>query len=113
METDRRKGTFVVEDVADAYKAAITKIVGKYGILERDPKSINHLTDLLGEKEYIPKRPGEPDCTWADISKIKKDLGGNQDIFEDGVKRMIEDINNWKDAPLWDRNSIKKETELV
>ena len=28
------------------------------------------------------------------------------------VKRMIEDINNWKDAPLWDRNSIKKETEL-
>ena len=112
----QKRDFLFVEDVVDAfYKAATTKIVGEiWNLGAGDPKSINHLTDLLGgEKEYIPKRPGEPDCTWADNSKIKKDLGWEPKIsFEEGVKRMVKDINNWKDAPLWDRNSIKKETEL-
>ena len=35
--------------------------------------SINSLVSLLGNnKVCISKRPGEPDCTFADISKIKK-----------------------------------------
>ena len=36
--------------------------------------SINSLVSLLGNNKvlYIPKRPGEPDCTFADISKILK-----------------------------------------
>ena len=37
--------------------------------------SVNHLIELLrGEKVYIPKRPGEPDCTFADTTKIKEIL---------------------------------------
>ena len=33
---------------------------------------MNNLISLIGgEKVHVPKRPGEPDCTWADISKIK------------------------------------------
>jgi len=31
--------------------------------------------------------------------------------FEDGVNRMVNDIDRWKNAPLWDRNSIAKATE--
>ena len=41
-----------------------------------NPQSINRLVELLGgEVVYVPKRPREPDVTWADISKIQKDLG--------------------------------------
>ena len=36
-----------------------------------NPQSVNRLVELLGgEWCYVPKRPGEPDCTWADIAKI-------------------------------------------
>ena len=60
---------------------------------------------------YIEKRPGEPDVTWADIGKITRDLGWKQKVaFEDGVARMMADIENWRDAPLWDPESIKQAT---
>jgi len=75
--------------------------------------SIKKLVSLLkGDVVYIPKRPGEPDCTYADISKIRKMLGWKPEVsFEEGVKIMLENINYWKDAPLWDTNSISKATK--
>ena len=57
----QKRDFLYVEDVADAfYRAAIAKIVGRvWNLGAGDPKSINHLTDLLGgKKEYIQKRPG-------------------------------------------------------
>jgi UDP-glucose 4-epimerase len=30
--------------------------------------------------------------------------------FEEGVKRMLGEIDRWKDAPLWDEASIAKAT---
>ena len=76
---------------------------------------MNHLVELLDGKnskiEYVPKRPGEPDCTWADISKITKELGWEPQIaFKDGVRMMLDDINHWQDAPLWDKRSIENAT---
>ena len=63
---------------------------------------------------HIPKRPGEPDCTWADIAKITRDLGWKPVVpFEDGVRRMLADIELWRDAPLWDPQSIADATEDV
>ena len=39
------------------------------------PKSVNYLAKLLGGKSIkVPKRPGEPDISQANISKIKKEL---------------------------------------
>ena len=75
--------------------------------------SINYLTDLLeGKKEYIPKRPGEPDCTFADITKAKNILKWFPKIsFAIGVEEMIKNINYWKNAPLWDKNSIADVTK--
>ena len=71
------------------------------------------LKSLISEnKEYLPKRPGEPDCIWADISLIMKELPWKPQVsFEDGVKNMIADINSWSDAPLWDKKSIEEATK--
>ncbi len=73
---------------------------------------MNRLVELLGgEKVHIPKRQGEPDCTWADISRIRNDLGWSPRVkFEEGVARMLDDIDVWQDAPLWDPESIASAT---
>ena len=111
--TQRRDFVYVT-DVAKAFLlAAITEISGQiYNLGAGNPQSVNHLVDLLGgEKVYLPKRPGEPDSTWADISKISSELGWSPNItFEEGVSHMIENIDHWQDAPLWDTENIKKAT---
>ncbi|MDP5169146.1 MAG: SDR family oxidoreductase [Bacteroidia bacterium] len=75
--------------------------------------SINRLVELLGgEITYIPKRPGEPDCTYADTSKINSLLGWEPKVsFEDGVANMLAHIDYWREAPLWDPNSIAEATK--
>jgi UDP-glucose 4-epimerase len=102
-------------DVAEAFRlAAETPKVGEiWNLGAGDPQSVNSLVDLIGgQVVYIPKRPGEPDVTWADISKIERDLGWSQRVsFQEGVARMLAEIQNWHDAPLWDPESIKKATK--
>lgn len=75
--------------------------------------SINKLVELLGgEVTYIPKRPGEPDCTYADTAKIQRLLGWEPKVsFEDGVAKMMEHIDYWREAPLWDPSSIAEATK--
>ena len=75
--------------------------------------SVNRLVELLGgEVTYIPKRPGEPDCTFADVSKIKNLLNWEADVsFEEGVELMLENIDYWCDAPVWNPESIKSATK--
>ncbi len=103
-----------VTDVADAFlRAAETKSTGEvWNVGAGNPQSVNRLVELIGGPVvYIPKRPGEPDCTWADIGKITRDLGWKPVVpFDQGVKRMMQDIELWRDAPLWDPQSISKAT---
>lgn len=75
--------------------------------------SVNELVRLLGgEVVFIPKRPGEPDSTFADISKIKKLLDWQPRVaFSDGVKKMIEHIEDWRKAPVWEPASIAEATK--
>ena len=75
--------------------------------------SINKICGLLkGKKIYIPKRPGEPDITYADIRKIKKELKWKPKIkIEQGIKILLKNINYWKEAPLWTRSKIKVATK--
>jgi len=77
-----------------------------------NPQPVNRLVELIGGPVvYIPRRPGEPDVTWADISKISRDLAWKPQIpFEQGVAWMMAEIDNWRDAPLWDPESIKVAT---
>ena len=74
---------------------------------------LNRLVALLdGPVTYVPKRPGEPNCTWANIDKIKAELGWEPSVpFEEGVALMLADIERWRAAPLWDPASIARATE--
>ncbi|NMM46710.1 NAD-dependent epimerase/dehydratase family protein [Rhodospirillaceae bacterium KN72] len=104
-----------VTDVARAFLlAAETNKVGEiWNLGAGNPQSVNHLVDLIGgEKTFVPKRPGEPDCTFADISKISADIGWAPTVaFEEGVAMMMADIGAWENAPLWDPNSIAQATK--
>jgi UDP-glucose 4-epimerase len=104
-----------VTDVAAAFVAAAeTKQVAQtYNVGAGNPQSVNRLIELLGgDVVYIPKRPGEPDCTFADITKITSELAWKPTVsFEEGVSRMVAEIECWNDAPLWDPTSIAKATE--
>jgi UDP-glucose 4-epimerase len=75
--------------------------------------SVNRLVELLGgDKVYIPKRPGEPDCTFADIQKIQNELNWKPAIsIEEGVAKVVENIEYWRNAPVWTPESISSATE--
>ena len=112
--TQRRDFVYVT-DVARAFLAAAEtdRINEIYNIGCDNPQSVNRLVELLGgEATYLPKRPGEPDVTWADISKVKRELGWRPRVsFAEGVQTMLDNIDYWRDAPLWDPNSIKQATK--
>jgi UDP-glucose 4-epimerase len=103
-----------VSDVARAFiLAGESKISGEaINIGTQNPQSINRLVELLnGEKEFIPKRPGEPEKTHADISKAKNFLKWEPQIaFENGVENVLNQIKLWEDAPLWSKEDIGKAT---
>ena len=75
--------------------------------------SVNYITKLLGgPKTYIPKRPGEPNITWANIDKAKKILNWKPQIsIEVGVKILLANISLWRSAPIWDKKKIKIATK--
>jgi UDP-glucose 4-epimerase len=103
-----------VTDVARAFvMAAETPLSGRiWNLGAGNPQSVNKLVALLGgDVVYVPKRPGEPDCTWADITQIKSELGWTPEVsFEDGVAKVVANIEYWRDAPLWDPESIARST---
>jgi len=75
--------------------------------------SINRIAYLLkGKKIYIPKRPGEPDVTFACNKKITKKTGWKPKIsIEKGIKIMLTHISDWKNAPVWTPEKISKQTK--
>jgi UDP-glucose 4-epimerase len=79
----------------------------------QNPQSINRLVELLGgEVEYIPKRPGEPDRTDADITKAKTLLLWEPKItLEEGVNLCLNQLRLWEKAPLWTKKGIEKATD--
>lgn len=104
-----------VTDVASAMLAAAESgLTGEImNVGSGGTYSINRLTELLGGvRIYIPKRPGEPDCTHADISRIKKLLGWSPKVgIEQGVAMVLDNIDYWREAPLWEPSNIAAATE--
>ena len=102
-------------DVAEAFlRAAESERTNEiYNLGAGNPQSVNRLVELLGgDVVYIPKRPGEPDCTWADISRIRCHLAWEPGVpFEQGVAVILDNIEYWRKAPLWDTQSIQTATE--
>jgi len=113
--TQTRDFTFV-SDVVDAVLAAADRgRVGEvYNVGSGATVSVNRLVELIGTDriEHLPKRPGEPDCTFADISRISGDLGWHPRVpIEDGVARMMQDLSYWRDAPIWTPDTIAEATK--
>ena len=113
--TQTRDFTFVT-DVVDACVTASNRddIAGQVlNVGSGNTYSVNLLCDLLGgEKIYIPKRPGEPDCTFADTTKINTVTGWKPKVdFEEGVRIMLDNIDYWREAPLWEPDSISEATK--
>lgn len=112
-----RDFTFV-SDVVDAVVcAANSNISGEIFNVGsgKPPVSVNRLVELLGAKQtvYIPKRPGEPDITWADVSKIQAALNWHATVsIEEGVQVMLDNIGYWRDAPVWTPDAIAEATSV-
>ncbi len=103
-----------VTDVAEAcLRAGESDLMGEIlNVGAGNPQSINRLCELIGGATvHVPKRPGEPDCTWADVTQIRRLLDWTPTVsFEDGVARMLDTIESWADAPVWTPKSIADAT---
>lgn len=109
-----RDFTFVADVVEAFLAAANSNVSGEVMNIGSDNTySVNYLTELLGgEVQYIPKRPGEPDCTYAEIARIKSLLGWAPKVsFEEGVQIMLDNIDYWREAPVWTSDSIADATK--
>lgn len=101
-------------DVARAFYLGATK--GRpgevYNLGAGNPQPVNRLVELLGgDVVHVPQRPGEPQMTWADITKIRTEFGWEPEVsFEEGVAQMVQNIDRWRDAPVWDIDAIAKAT---
>lgn len=107
-----------VTDIVDAfYTAAKSDIVGeRFNVGSEHTYSVNRLVELLGGEDaevvHIPKRPGEPDCTWADTRKINEMLHWHPKVtLEEGVQHILEHIEYWREAPVWTPEKIQDATE--
>ena len=110
-----RDFTFVSDAVGAIMVAVASEITGgAFNVGSGETVSVNRLVELLGAETtvYIPKRPGEPDCTLADISRIRSVLGWQPQVgIEEGVRIMLENIDYWRDAPVWTQDSIAEATK--
>jgi UDP-glucose 4-epimerase len=109
-----RDFTFV-SDVVEAFLAAArSNVSGEiFNVGSGNTYKVNRLVELLGSNEvvHIPKRPGEPACTFADTSKIRQVLNWKPLVsFERGVEIILENIDYWREAPVWDPDSISRAT---
>lgn len=110
--TQTRDFTYVTDVVRALIAAATCNPVGEiYNVGSGKTVSVNRIVELLdGEKISIPRRPGEPDCTFADITKIRHDLGWEPRIsIETGVSELLKNIDYWREAPVWNPETIQAE----
>lgn len=112
--TQSRDFTYVT-DVAQAFIAAGESIVSgeAINIGTGRPQTVNRLVELLGGPVvHVPKRPGEPDSTNAEIGKAARLLHWRPAVtFEEGVRLVLANIDYWREAPVWDTQSIAEATK--
>jgi UDP-glucose 4-epimerase len=112
--TQSRDFTFV-SDVADAFvRAAASDLAGiSLNVGTGRPVTVNRIVELLGgDVVHVPRRPGEPDCTHADVARIERLLGWRARVgIEAGVETMLARISDWCEAPVWTPAAIAQATD--
>ena len=104
-----------VKDVCEAFaKSLFSNLRNEiFNLGYGKTESVNKMVKIIGGKKvFIPKRPGEPSITHADIKKIKSKLKWKPKVsLKDGLNIVLKNIDYWKNSILWDRNSIKRATK--
>lgn len=111
--TQTRDFVFVTDVVDACVRAADSDLAGEVlNVGSGQPNAVNRIVELLGGAVvHVPKRPGEPDCTHADITKIRRELAWEPKVsFERGVQALIENIEYWSEAPVWTPDGIAEST---
>jgi UDP-glucose 4-epimerase len=105
-----RDFTFISDVVSAIYAAANTGKIGAiYNVGSGIPRKVNELAKLIGNNNsvFVPKRPGEPEQTFADISKTCQELNWQPKIsLEEGVSIVLESKSHWENAPVWTPEGI-------
>ena len=57
---------------------------------------------------FIPKRPGEPDKTFANIKKIEKIYNWKPKVTLDmGMKIILSNLREWDNTKLWKKMKLR------
>ncbi len=111
----RRDFTYVT-DVVNAFIMASKSRINYeiFNVGSGKSVSVNTIVKLLGGKKiFIKKRPGEPECTFAKISKIKRILKWKPKIdIKEGINKLLLDIDYWRKAPVWTPKKINNATKI-
>jgi len=114
--TQTRDFTYVTDVVDAFFTAAQSDVTGeRLNVGSGHTYSVNRLVELLGGTPdsivHIPKRPGEPDCTFADTGRIEKLLHWRPKVsLEEGVAKLLQAIDYWRKAPVWTPETIQEAT---
>ena len=105
-----------VSDVCDAFIKSIytsqKNLILNIGN-SRPIKIIDLVKTLKSKYVKVPNRPGEPFKTYADIKLAKKKINWKPKIqFNVGIKKLLDNLDYWKKAPLWTPLKIKLTTKL-
>ena len=112
--TQTRDFTFVTDVVEAMYISAKSNVKNTiYNVGSGKTVSINYIAKILNEETvYIPKRPAEPDITFADISKITTELNWVPKVsIEEGITLLLKNIKYWENAPVWTPQTIEEATK--
>ncbi|MQF95140.1 MAG: SDR family oxidoreductase [SAR202 cluster bacterium] len=112
--TQTRDFTFVSDVVESLVRASESDVRREiFNVGSGGTYTINRLVSILGgDVVHLPKRPGEPDCTFADTTNITQALDWQPKVgFEEGVQVMVDNIESWREAPVWDTASITDATK--
>ena len=112
--TQTRDFTYVTDVVEAFIRASEANVAGEVmNVGSGNTYSVNRLVELLGgDVIHIPKRPGEPDCTFAETRKITRLMDWKPAVsFEEGVAEMVRNIDYWREAPVWTTDTIAEATK--
>lgn len=103
-----------VTDVARAFvTAAESDIAGEvFNIGSGTHHSVNRIVELIGgDRVAVPKRPGEPEISFADNARFRAATGWSPEVpFERGIAILLENSDAWRDAPVWTPDRIADAT---
>ncbi len=110
----QRRDFVFFSDVVEAFRRAATEdVAGEvFNVGSGEPQTVTRLARLIGGPiTHIPRRPGEPDITHADIGKARERLGWWPKVgFEEGVAVMTGRLADWAQAPVWTPERIEEAT---